>query len=81
MHSKPSKYVGECIDDKLHLTAATELVIDCMLYIYYLLQYSHLVDTLCTTLPVDRPSEKELALTDDKSVRHHIVHDRHKVLA
>ena len=39
------------------------------------------MDTLCGSLPVDRPSEKELALTDDKSVRQHIVHDRHKVLA
>lgn len=79
MYSKPSKYVGEYIDDKLPLTAATELLIDCMLCIYYLLQYSHLVDTLCASLPVDRPSEKELALTDDKSVRQHVVHDRHKV--
>ena len=39
------------------------------------------MDTLCASLSVDRPSEKELALTDDKSVRQHIVHDRHKVLA
>ena len=38
------------------------------------------MDTLCGSLPVDRPSEKELALTDDKSVSQHIVHDRHKVL-
>ena len=39
------------------------------------------MDTLCASLPVDRPSEKELALTDDKSVRQHIFRDRHKVLA
>ena len=42
-------------------------------------QYGHLVDTLCASLPVDRPSEKEIELTDNESLRQEVIRARYKV--
>lgn len=42
-------------------------------------QYGHLVDTLCASLPVDRPSEKEIELSDNESLRQEVIRARYKV--